>query len=540
MLWNFDEVRQLFAYNNKNRLLREGNFGLELESQRITASGQLALTPHPAQFGDKTINSRITTDFAESQVEMITPPYPSVREAYAALQAIWKEVDEGIGDELLWPLSMPPRLPDEDRIPIARFADTAYGRDKETYRRGLALRYGKKMQMISGIHYNFSLSHELLDYLYGEYGNPNTLSDSHACEDKNTVDQEKDRGRREFVDQIYFALARNFLRSRWLLIYLFGASPYCDSSYLSVIKKELEVIKKNCPCCREGIPDLYQYTTSLRVSRFGYSNTYQNRYSVFFNNLGEYTEKVREMLEQENPDYTRLGFRENNLPVQLNGNILQTESEFYSSIRVKQNVRKGETQLKALVERGVDYIEIRMLDLDPFEKVGISLSGLHFLQVFMMYCLFEHSDSITADELKQINANHHLTALYGRKNGLMLHRYDGKMISLREFGEKIFGKLAAIAGLMDKNTGNSLYRQSVRKEYAKLTDITRLPSSRIAREMMAHEESLLMFGLRQAAAHTEKYPDKNLDENSVAAFAPSFERNTYPYPRKVSCGEKRC
>ncbi len=301
MLWNFYEMMRLFSNSDKSRLLIKGNFGLELESQRITPLGDLALTPHPLIFGDKCQNPRITTDFAESQVEMITPPYGSVSEAYVSLQEIRTEVEYGIQDEMLWPLSMPPRLPSEEQIPIARFSDSKIGRDKEIYRRGLALRYGKKMQMISGIHYNFSFSDELLDYLCGQYGYGNE--------------------KREFIDRMYFALSRNFLRNRWLLIYLFGASPFCDPTYYSVIEKELKVITQYCTYCCDAVKDLYQYTTSLRVSRFGYSNTSQNSYNVFFNNLKEYTHKLRQMLKKENPQYTKLGLFENGTPIQLNGNV---------------------------------------------------------------------------------------------------------------------------------------------------------------------------------------------------------------------------
>lgn len=507
MIWNFCEMMQLFANSDKSKLLIKGNFGLELESQRVTLLGDLALTPHPVIFGDKCQNPRITTDFSESQVEMITPPYGSVSEAYASLREIRTEVEYGIQDEMLWPLSMPPRLPSEEQIPIARFSDSEIGRYKEIYRRGLALRYGKKMQMISGIHYNFSFSNELLEYLWGHYGYGN--------------------GKREFIDRIYFALSRNFLRNRWLLIYLFGASPSCDPTYYSVIEKELKVIAQYCTYCCDAVKDLYRYTTSLRVSRFGYSNTSQNSYHVFFNSLKEYTHKLRQMLKKENPQYTKLGLFENGAPVQLNGNVLQDESEFYSSIRLKQNAEKGETQLDALTKRGVQYIEIRMLDLNPFEQVGISLDQLYFLQVFMLYCLFEQSKETTAGELEKINANHHLVALYGRKKGLMLHSYGPGMISLKDFGKMIFQKLARIARLMDKHTENCLYQQSVQAEYDKLINISLLPSARMDREMQENKENFFEFGIRQAVNHSLK--------NSAAAYDPVIQST-----QEETCGENIC
>ncbi|ATW23558.1 glutamate--cysteine ligase [Candidatus Formimonas warabiya] len=510
MLWNFHEMMRLFANSDKSKLLRKGNFGLELESQRITPSGDLALTPHPLIFGDKCQNPRITTDFAESQVEMITPTYGSLSEVYASLQEIRAEVEYGIQDELLWPLSMPPRLPSEEQIPIARFSDSKIGRHKEIYRRGLALRYGKKMQMISGIHYNFSFSDELLDYLFVQYGSENE--------------------KREFMDRVYLALSRNFLRNRWLLIYLFGASPFCDPTYYSVIEKELKVISQYCTCCCNASKDLYQYTTSLRVSRFGYSNTSQNSYNVFFNSLEEYADKLRQMLKRENPQYTKLGLFENGVPIQLNGNVLQNESEFYSSIRLKRKTAEGETQLDALTERGVQYIEVRMLDLNPFEQLGISQGQLYFLQVFMLYCLFEQSEKMTAGELEQINANHHLVALYGRKNSLMLRSEKEEMISLQDFGEMIFQKLKPVARLMDEHTGNCLYQQSVQAEYNKLMDISLLPSARMERERQENKESFLEFGIRQAVKHSLK--DSALAYDPVIQFSRS--------PHEETCGGNIC
>lgn len=485
MNWDFGKMAELFLKDEKSGMLSEGNFGIERESQRVNLLGDLALTPHPAVFGDKAENPRITTDFSESQIEMITPPLKSVEEVYNSLNEIRLEVENGINGELLWPLSMPPRLPDEDRIPIARFPDSEEGRDIEAYRNGLALRYGKKMQMISGIHYNFSLSEKLVDFLYEQFG--------------------ENKEKRTFIDEMYFALTRNFLRYRWLLIYLFGASPSSDSTYDSVISKELKVIEKCCPdCCGRIIHDYDQYAVSLRVSRFGYSNTHQRKHTVHFNSLEEYIHKLRKMMATVNKKYLLLGLNRNGTKIQLNGNVLQKESEFYSSIRVKQSTSKGETQLEALEKRGVKYIEVRILDLNPFEKLGISLQQMVFLQVFLLFCLFEQSDSIAAEELEKINSNHHLVSLFGRKKDLMLHRYDEGSISLKDFGVQVFDKLRHVAELMDKNAKNSKYKDSVENEYQKLFDMSLLPSDRIRREMKEKNESFLEFGIRYAVSDSPK------------------------------------
>lgn len=452
------EMIRLFTKDEGRRLLKGGNFGLELESQRVTADGKLALTPHPEVFGDKSVHPTITTDFSESQIEMITPVFRSPEEALESLGSIRREVVQGIGGELLWPLSMPPRLPAEEMIPIARFPGTEEGKRKEAYRNGLALRYGKKMQMISGIHYNFSFSDEMIGFLHSRLG--------------------QGKERRAFADELYFSLARNFLRHRWLLIYLFGASPVCDPTYDPVIRKELAVIQQCCPCCKDHMEDYIRYATSLRVSRFGYANPAQGKFTVFYNNLDEYAKKLEKMTGTA---------------------VLQSESEFYSSIRLKQNAAKGETQLDAMKKRGVKYVEVRILDLDPFEASGTSLRQLRFLQVFLLYCALEGSRRLNDGELADVNSNHHMTALFGRKTDLLLNDGNGEKIRLKELGAGIFELLRAVAALMDGQDGDGEYLGCVEQEARKLNDFALLPSSKIIREIQKNRESFLSFGIRHAA-----------------------------------------
>jgi glutamate--cysteine ligase len=488
MNWNFSEMAKLFSDADKGKLLAAGNFGIELESQRIDSSGDLALTPHPEVFGDKLQNKRITTDFAESQIEIITPTFNSVEEVYASLLELHDEVEAGIGEELLWPLSMPPRLPDEDQIPVAKFSNGNSIHEKESYRNGLALRHGKKMQMISGIHYNFSFSTEMIDYLHKNLGG--------------------DADKREFVNDMYFSLTRNFLRYRWLLVYLFGASPFCDQSYYSVICKELDEVKKCCPYCCDPIEKLSQYSTSLRVSRFGYSDNIQHKYNVLFNSLNEYISKLEKMLTTEHPDYAELG---RNVPKernQLNANILQKESEFYSSIRPRQNTEKDETQLDALSKRGVEYIEVRLLDINPFEKLGMTLGQLYFLKVFMAYCLFEESNNLNEHELEKINSNHHLSALYGRKDDLLLYEYENGTIALKDFAETLFEKLIIVAKLMDNGDEECKHFHSVENERDKLFDKSKMPSELMHHEMKENNESFHEFGIRQAVNNSSRQPEE--------------------------------
>lgn len=481
--WNFSQRLDLFV-GDSSKLLVDGKWGLEKESQRVTASGELAMTDHPAAFGHKLSNPHITVDFAESQMELITSPCTSVEGAFEELNHLQLYTEEELGEELLWPLSMPPKLPAEEAIPLARFGDSEEAREKEVYRTGLSLRYGKKMQMVSGIHYNFSFGDRMLAYLYSHFGEGKSM--------------------RAFTDEEYAAMSRNFLRYRWLLIYLFGASPSIDSTYYSVMYQELKRVAWCCPECYSPIVSYEKYAVSLRVSRFGYSRAAQGNSMLIFNSLQEYTMGIRKLLSIKNSKFSRMGTHQNGKKTQLNDHILQKESEFYSSIRLKQVTEKGETQLDALESRGVQYAEVRILDLNPFHKTGMDLNQLYFLQVFMLYCLIEDSDMISEAEALVMNRNHHLVSLYGRKPNLKLYPYNKRPILLQEWAEDIFCKLRSIASVMDRADSRSKYHNSVEQQYNKLIDPSLLPSARIHKEMEKYSESYLEFGVRWAQANKEQ------------------------------------
>lgn len=484
MNWEFTDMISLFSDKKMNRLLSKGLFGIEREAQRITSTGDLALTPHPAVFGNKAENPYITTDFSESQIEIITSPGPSPEATHEELLSIHRQVEEGIKEERLWPISMPPRLPDEDKIPIARFSETEAGIRANIYRNGLALRYGKKMQMISGIHYNYSFDQDLMDALHVRFG--------------------ADKTKRDFADSLYFSVARNFLRYRWLLIYLFGASPFCDTTYYSVVKREINMVQQCCPTRFDSFFDtLSQYATSLRVSRFGYSNPMKKNQKIFYNGMSEYSHKLRKMMSTRSSRYAKLGVCRNGSQIQLNENVLQKESEYYSSIRLKQTVAEGESQLEALESRGVKYLEVRILDINPFEKTGIRLDQMRFLQVFLLYCLFSKSPRITQKEHLRMNLNHHTVALLGRSRKVMLCRYGEGEIALQEWGGEVFAELRAIASLMDKDTGADTYSRVIESESGKLTDISLLPSEIMHRQMKAGNMSFLEYGIRLLEEHGE-------------------------------------
>jgi glutamate--cysteine ligase len=474
MNWNFSKLIDLFSTDHSIHLLNKGKWGLEKESLRITGDGKLAFTPHPIEFGNKTENPYIKTDFSESQIELVTPAFNSIDKTFSFLNNLQIMSEQIIENELLWPLSMPCRLPDDKAIPIALYNDTEEGKEKEIYRSGLALRYGKKMQMISGIHYNFSFSEDFWDFLYHKTGAGKTKP--------------------AFINEAYFTLARNFLRYRWLLYYLFGASPIADESYWT------DTLKKNKEL------DMYpDNATSLRMSRFGYDNGFQSSNFISYNSLKDYLRDIRTALTTKSEVYLKFGMFRNGRQIQLNDNLLQLENEYYSPIRFKQLNNKGERQIDALEKKGVQYIELRVFDINPFEKTGISLEQMYFIHSFIVFCLFENNDFISEQEERVINSNSQLVALGGRKNGIILTDNNNQNISLQEWGKIIFIKLKTISKLLDKNSFDNKYGKSTEAEYKKLFNISLLPSSKIINEMCGNNESYTEFGVRNAIVNSAPY-----------------------------------
>src|SRR5690348_10788388 len=320
------------------RLLR----GIEKESLRVRPDGSLALTPHPAGLGSALTHPHVTTDFSESQLELITGAHASVRELTGELTELHAFVLREIGDELMWCASMPCQLPEEHSIPLGRYGTSNIGRAKTVYRTGLAHRYGRRMQTISGLHYNFSVAPEAWP-----------------------IDGVGD------ANEGYFALIRNFRRHAFLLLYLFGASPAVCSSFVAGRQHELHTLAEGTMFMPHG--------TSLRMGRLGYQSDAQASLAVSYNGLDGYAASLQDALTRPYPAYEAVGIvnpgGEYN---QLATSLLQIENEFYGTIRPKRVIFPGERPLHALRERDVEYVEVRLLDLDPFVPIGIKPQTLRF------------------------------------------------------------------------------------------------------------------------------------------------------------------
>ncbi|MES2399840.1 MAG: glutamate--cysteine ligase [Pseudomonadota bacterium] len=410
--------------------------GLEKESLRAQRSGGLALTPHPAALGSALTHPNITTDFSESQVELVTGVHPSVEAALDELTRIHQftyQSMKAIGDEMLWVSSMPCGLPTDETIPVARFGSSNVGRAKSVYRLGLSHRYGRRMQTISGIHYNWSL--------------PGVSNEE------------------------YFGLIRNFRRQAFLLLYLFGASPAVCSTFVQGRDHELQKL---------GDYTMHMpYGTSLRMGRLGYQSDAQASLAVSYNSLEGYAESLADALTRPYPPYEKVGIRNPGGDYnQLATTLLQIENEFYGTIRPKRVIFQGERPLHALRERGVEYIEVRLMDLDPFIPVGITAQTMRFLDVFLMHCLLSSSPDDSPAEISALGRNQHRTAARGREPGLMLERF-GQEVSLVEWGEQIVAECAPIADALDAAQGGTHHRDALAAAMVGLRDPATLPSARV-------------------------------------------------------------
>ncbi|MFZ7343343.1 bifunctional glutamate--cysteine ligase GshA/glutathione synthetase GshB [Avibacterium volantium] len=315
------KIQQTIKQNHLGLLFQQGSFGIEKESQRVHADGSIVTTEHPKVFGNRSYHPYIQTDFAESQVEIITPPQHKLEDSLRWLSAIHQVVLRSIPeDEYLFPLSMPAGLPPEDQIQVAQL-DNA---EDVAYREHLVKSYGKNKQMVSGIHYNFQLDPELVQTLFKA--------------------QSEYQSAVQFQNDLYLKMAKNFLRYQWILLYLLAATPTVQDNYF----------KQGSPL-KEG-----QYVRSLRSSQYGYVNDPEIK--VSFDSIESYVESLEHWVKT--------------------GKLI-AEKEFYSNVRLR-----GAKKARELLNNGIQYLEFRLFDLNPFEQYGISLADAKFIHYFVLLMIW--------------------------------------------------------------------------------------------------------------------------------------------------------
>jgi glutamate--cysteine ligase len=471
--------------------------GIEKESLRVQPDGMLADTPHPRGLGSALTHPRITTDFSESQVELITGVHASIDGCLAELTELHQVVYREIGDELLWCASMPCRLPDEDRIPIGQYGTSNIGRMKTVYRQGLAHRYGRRMQTISGIHYNFSLPDEAWPLL------------RESDRDSGPADTYQDRG--------YFALIRNFRRHSWLLLILAGSSPAVCSSFLGGHPHALTAWESGTCIAPFG--------TSLRMGRLGYQSDAQASLAVSFNSLAGYASSLHRSLTENYPAYVAIGISDDGNYRQLATTLLQIENEFYGTIRPKRRIRRGERALRAVGERGVEYVEVRCVDVNPYHPIGIGADEIRFMDIFLLHCLLQDSPDDSPREIAAISRNQHLAAERGRDPDLRLDR-DGQAVAPSEWGAALLGECEPIAAALDAAHGGHAYRDVLSAAANALSEMPTLPSARILRDTERdYGRSFPRFALDGSQRHRRALLDLPLSATMVAAYRQMAEES---------------
>ena len=450
------ERRLAALINSRERsALAGGRRGLEREGMRVTGTGRVSGRPHPRALGSALCNPHITTDFSEALLELVTPTFGDNEALHQYLGDLHHFVVRHLDDELLWAASMPGEIAGDSEVPIARYGRSHRGHFKEVYRRGLQTRYGGLMQAIAGAHFNFSFAERFWP-LWAEV-------------------LEVNRPNQEFRSACYFDLVRNYRRFGWLALYLFGVSPaLCASFMQGRSDPELQPL---------GPGTLHlPYATSLRMSDLGYRNRNQTAVSVSVNALSEYLRDLSHATHTVHPPFAALGVCVAGEYRQLNANILQIENEYYSTIRPKRAPRAGETTGRALARDGVEYVEVRALDISINEPTGVCVDELHFMEALLALCLLRASEPIGATEQEQLDHNHLLVACRGREPGLVLQR-AGRRIALREWGAELMDELAGICELLDAGDPRRRYQRALARQAEKLRDQALTPAAGLLRDL---------------------------------------------------------
>ena len=467
--------------------------GIEKESLRIATDGGLSTRFHPQQLGSKLTHAEITTDYSEALLELITEPLSSTAEVIQRLHDIHTFVYQGIGDEMLWATSMPCAVEHPNSIPIADYGPSNVGMMKHVYRHGLAWRYGRVMQAIAGVHFNYSVPVSAWPGLHAAEGSTLPLD--------------------QFISERYFGLIRNFQRVGWLIPYLFGASPAICKSFTGGEPGGFEEFDRGT--------FFKPYATALRMSDIGYKNSHQANLGISYNSLDEYVAGLTRAIDTPAAEYESFGVCVDGEYRQLSANILQIENEYYSFIRPKQIAESGEKPTLALSRRGVRYVEVRALDVSVHDPAGVSADALKFIEALLLYCLLSPSDPIDEVTRQQIESNQTAVAINGRDPQLVLQNGD-QQVTLREWGRELLATLQPICMSLDA-AGEGGYSHALMLQMAKMEDAELTPSARILTDMRVRDESFYQFALRRSKEWAGYFSDQTLSPELAAEFKQKAE-----------------
>ena len=457
--------------------LKGGKKGLEKESLRINTEGTIAQTRHPHAWGSPLTHPYITTDYSESLPELITPPFAETSAAIGFLEDVHKFLHQDLEvDEMLWAASMPCAVSEDSSIPIAQYGSSNIGRMKHVYRVGLDYRYGRRMQAIAGVHFNYSLP----EPFWAAF-----------------KEDEKSAARLQgFINDRYFALIRNFKRFGWIIPFLFGMSPVVCKSFLAGRTTRFKEFTRGT----YYLP----YATSLRMSDIGYKNKNQSALRVSYDDLNSYVGSLRKAIRTPYPEYEAIGVRDGDTLIQLSTNVLQIENEYYSFVRPKRTAHSGERPTSALSDRGVEYVEIRALDVNCMNPIGVEIEQLYFLEAFLIFCLLEESDALTDDELRAIEYNELTVALRGRSPGLELV-FAAKRRPIREWSLEICDRMQPICEFLDEGGDSRHYQEALRRQVSSIETPELLPAAKVLQGLRDANEPFHNYTMDLSVQHKEHF-----------------------------------
>ena len=461
-------------------IISSSQVGFEKESLRAVNSN-ISQSNHSESLGSALCNQYITTDFSEAQLELVTPPFEDKKKALKLLDDIHHFISCNIEDEILWPFSMPMAINAEEEIPIAKYGPSNLGVFKRIYRNGLSHRYGNIMQAISGVHFNYSISDSIW---------------------KSSLVKRMDMDSQRVRSAAYFNMLRNILRINWLILYLFGASPIITRNF---INKDVQLFKQL------DKQTLYlPYATSLRMSSYGYQNTRRKNLEVSINSMTEYVSDLRKATNTTHAEFAKIQTSNSKLQAQINENILQIDDEYYAVARAKSKIISDKRTTTKLNQSGVDFIELRSLDLNPFSRIGIDTETTFFLETLLAYCFIKQGQHFTDDEIKNINYNDALVATQGREPRLDLLK-DGETISLKDWGNQIIDNLLPIAAVLDSNKNQ--YTEVVDQMREKINDANQTLSGRLLDKIANNNMSFIELGESIGEENKKHYLNLNQSDN---------------------------
>lgn len=469
--------------------------GIERESLRMQSDGFLSQQAHPQALGSALTHPHITTDYSEALMEFITPPQSSIQHALDYLRDIHSVVHQHLGEgEKLWPLSMPCMLDEtDDGIPLAQYGSSNIGRFKTLYRRGLGVRYGRRMQTISGVHYNLSFPEHLFA----------------ALQQHESDEQLKALSLQDYRSHRYLGLIRNFIRLTPLVMFLLGASPSVCQCFMTGREHHL------LPLLRGTL--YLPYATALRMGNFGYQNSAQKKLGIHYNDLTGYLDGLQKAVKTPYLPFSRLGLDDaTGEPIQINDHVLQIENEYYSLVRPKQVPQEGETPSQALANRGIGYVELRAVDVNPYSPIGIDEHTAGFLEVLALYCLLQDSPALLDAEQSIIEKNQAEVVNRGRAPNAHIQEGDVKT-PIEAWGQQYVTAMQPLAVLLDQSYATQLYSQALERMMARLHEVDETLSAHMIADTIRHGGTW-GFGSYMAQQHAHAYEQHLLRPETQTYF----------------------